>query len=276
MRQLALALMRFMSKYVLKPLFSPVRVTNQVNASMRILLVEDDDRIVQPLLEDLRQQHYIVDIAANGLDAWEMLDAIEYDLVILDLMLPRMDGITLCERLRNSGIKASQQTMVLMLTARDTLSDKVRGLDAGADDYVVKPFELDELAARIRMLLRRRTELLASPQQILAAPNYGCLIYDRLCLSRQTHTATYDQQPLNLTPKEFMILEYFLRSPQQVLTKESLMDRLWELDSESGLNTIKTHITNLRRKLRETGADPDLIQTVYGIGYRLMPIVPEG
>lgn len=221
---------------------------------MKILLVEDDTRIAKPLTEDLRHQHHVVDTVADGLEAWEQAQTVLYDLILLDIMLPRMDGITLCKRLRASGYSA----LILILTAKDTTTDKVIGLDAGADDYLVKPFELEELSARIRALSRRGA---TPPQQILQ--------HGQVQLDLTAHTASYGSHTLNLTPKEYMILECFLRAPAQVFTRTKLLDQLWEIDQTSGEETIKTHIANLRRKLKLAGCDSELIETVYGIGYRL-------
>jgi DNA-binding response OmpR family regulator len=221
---------------------------------MRILIVEDDERIAKPLAEDLRHQHYVVDLAADGLQGWEYAISAEYDVILLDLMLPKMDGITLCKRLRDTQLNA----LILMLTARDTTQDKVMGLDAGADDYLVKPFELEEVSARIRALSRRSRQ---TQQPIL--------IYGDLQLDPSSHKVTYAGQVLLLTPKEYMILKCFLRNPEQVFTRSALLDKLWEFDKSSQSDTIKTHITNLRRKLKEAGSKEDLITTVYGVGYRL-------
>lgn len=221
---------------------------------MKILLVEDDHRIARPLAEDLRNQHHVVDVVRDGMDAWEQTQSIAYDLILLDVMLPRLDGITLCQRLRNSGCSA----LILMLTARDTTRDKVMGLDVGADDYLVKPFELEELSARIRALSRRGV---STPQ--------GILQHRELQLDPNSHQVKYRDAELNLTPKEYMILECFLRNPFQVFTRTMLLDRLWELDQASGEETIKTHITNLRRKLKAAGSETELIETIYGVGYRL-------
>lgn len=221
---------------------------------MRILIVEDDDRIAKPLAEDLRHQHYVVDLAYDGIAGWEFTQAVTYDLILLDLMLPKIDGITLCQRLRSHGYPG----FVLMLTAKDTLTDKVIGLDAGADDYLVKPFELEELTARIRALSRRPPDL----QTLI-------LRYEKLEIAPTLHTATYAGKLLNLTPKEYRILECFLHNPSQVFTRAMLLDKLWELDQISGENTIKTHIGNLRQKLKRAGSQANLIETVYGVGYRL-------
>ena len=219
---------------------------------MRILLVEDDDYIAKPLAKDMRHQGHVVDVANDGISGWECAQAVEYDLILLDLMLPRLDGISLCKQLRASGCK----THILMLTARDTTADKVLGLDTGADDYLVKPFDLEELAARIRALSRRVVEM----QQT-------AIVRGSLELNLNTHTIAYDGQPLALTPKEYVILECFLRNPTQVFTRAHLLDKLWDLDKLSGEETVRTHITNIRRKLKAAGGSEDLIQTIYGVGY---------
>lgn len=221
---------------------------------MRILLVEDDDRIAKPLAEDLRHQYYVVDLAYDGAEGWNCSQSVTYDLVLLDLMLPKLDGVTLCRRLRSTEYKG----FVLMLTARDATTDKVIGLDAGADDYLVKPFELEELSARIRALSRRPSEL---QQHILR--------HGKLEINPALHIVTYAGTPLKLTPKEYLILECLLRNPAWVFTRSMLLDKLWKLDQISGENTIKTHITNLRQKLKAAGSKELIIETVYGVGYRL-------
>ena len=221
---------------------------------MRILLVEDDDRIAKPLAEGLKNEHHVVEIARDGLEGWKYAQGAEFDLILLDLMLPKLDGISLCKRLR----EAKSTALILMLTAKDTTDDKVIGLDAGADDYLVKPFKLKELAARVRALSRRSYEL--KPQ---------VLTYDRLQLNPSTGKVTYDGNLLALTPKEYLILEYFLRHPRQIMIRSAILDKLWEFDKSSGEGTIKTHITNLRSKLKAAGSKNNLIETVYGIGYRL-------
>jgi DNA-binding response OmpR family regulator len=224
---------------------------------VRILIVEDDGRIAEPLAEDLRHQQHIVDVVFDGVQGWEFAQSEIYDLILLDLMLPKLDGITLCKRLRQNSCKAA----ILMLTARDTTGDKVVGLDAGADDYLVKPFELDELAARIRALSRRSPEF----QAVI-------LRHEHIQLNPATCVVTYADRELSLTPKEYAILEYFLSHPQQVISKSVLVEKLWEFDRVAAEETLKTHLTNLRRKLRAAGSKIDLIETVYGIGYRLKSI----
>ena len=221
---------------------------------MRILLVEDDDRIADPLAEDLRHQSNAVDIAYDGLAGWEFAQAESYDVILLDWMLPKLDGIQLCQRLRQSGCQA----YILLLTAKDATGDKVIGLDAGADDYLVKPFEVDELTARLRALARRQ-------------PIYQSVVlkHREVELDPSSHSANYAGVSLELTSKEYMLLEYFLLHPTQVISRIALLDRLWEFDRLSGEQTIKTHLTNLRRKLKQAGCTQDIIETVYGVGYRL-------
>ncbi|HEY9637654.1 MAG TPA: response regulator transcription factor [Coleofasciculaceae cyanobacterium] len=221
---------------------------------MRILFVEDDERIAQPLAEDLRHQYHVVDIAEDGINGWEYAQSATYDLILLDWMLPRLDGITLCKRLRSAGFTVP----ILMLTAKDTTTDKVIGLDAGADDYLIKPFDLEELSARVRALSRRSLE--ARPP---------ILICGDLRLDPSACQVTYGEQALSLTPKEYMILELFLRNPTLVFSRATLLEKLWEVGKLPAEETIKTHITSLRRKLKEAGGSEELIETVYGLGYRL-------
>ena len=223
---------------------------------MRILIVEDDDRIAIPLAEDLKHQCHIVEIAGDGEAGWDYTQAADYDLILLDIMLPKLDGIALCKRLRCKGYGG----FILMLTAKDTLTDKVSGLDAGADDYLIKPFELAELAARIRAFARR-----PSP------PCQTVLTHGKLSLDSVQHKAHYEQQPLSLTPKEYLLLEHLLRHPQQVFTRAMLLDKLWELDCAAGEGTVRVHIGNLRAKLKALGGNQTLIETVYGVGYRMNP-----
>lgn len=224
---------------------------------MKILLIEDDDRIARPLAEALSDRRYIVETAADGRSGLELAETFEYDLILLDLMLPELDGMSLCRQLRNRG----RTTPVLMLTARDSSGDKVLGLDAGADDYVVKPFDLAELLARVRALLRRGS-CQASP----------LLTWEKLHLDPTHLEVRYDDILLNLTPKEYGLVELFLRNAGRVVTRDLIFDRLWSYDADiPGEDTINTHMRRLRKKLRAAGAPPTLIETLYGIGYRLNP-----
>ena len=221
---------------------------------MRILLVEDDQRIASALMETLRDRQYQVDLGVDGEAAWEFLQAFSYELILLDITLPKLNGIQLCQRLRKAGI----QTPVLMLTARDSSSDKVLGLDAGADDYVVKPFDLAELTARIRALLRRGTAVLPT-----------VLEWGDLRLNPSNYEVSYGENLLNLTPKEYQLLELFIRKHKMVLSRSLILDHLWSFEDPPGEETVKVHIKDLRKKLRIAGAPPDFIETVYGVGYRL-------
>lgn len=224
---------------------------------MKILLVEDDDRIARSLLETLTDRQYTVDLASDGEMAWDAILVCSYDLILLDVMLPKLDGIRLCQRLRQSGY----MTPVLMLTARDTSQDKVIGLDAGADDYVVKPFDLEELAARIRALLRRGNN---------TAP--PILEWERLSLDPSSCEVYYAGKKLHLTPKEYALLELFLRNPHLVLSRSIILDRLWSFEDPPSEEAVKVHLKDLRKKLRSAGAAVDAIETVYGLGYRLKQI----
>jgi DNA-binding response OmpR family regulator len=222
---------------------------------MKILLVEDDEQIAEALQQVLTdKQHYAVDIIPDGEMAWQLLECSTYDLLILDIMLPKLDGINLCRRLRRNG----DMTPFLMLTAKDASSDRVMGLDAGADDYVVKPFDLPELLARIRALLRRggttQTPLLEA---------------DGICLNPGTCEVTYRGQPLHLTPKEYGLLDLFLRHRGQVLSRTAIIDHLWSLEASPMEDTVKVHLKALRKKLRAAGAPANFIEGVYGLGYRL-------
>ncbi|VXD19558.1 response regulator transcription factor [Planktothrix paucivesiculata] len=221
---------------------------------MRILLVEDDERITKALAEALMDHHYVVDVVHDGQMGWEFMESADYDLMILDVMLPGLNGIKLCQRLRQQG----KSTPVLMLTAKDTSADKVLGLDVGADDYVIKPFDLQELLARIRALLRRGNSALPP-----------VLEWGNLRLDPNSCEVTYAGQLLSLTPKEYGLLELFLRSPGRVLSREIILEHLWSFEDIPGEDTVKTHIKRLRQKLKTVGVPSTLIETVYGLGYRL-------
>jgi DNA-binding response OmpR family regulator len=182
---------------------------------MRILVVEDNQRIAQTLADVLEDQHYIVDIALDGEVGWQQAEAFNYDLILLDLMLPKLDGIKLCQRLRTSGYGGP----ILILPARDTSADKIVGLDTGGDDYMVKPFDVNELAARVRALLRRGS---TGRKPILS--------WGELKLDPSTFAVTYADQLVNLTPKEYQLLELFLRHRQRTFNQTELLDRLWKFE----------------------------------------------
>ncbi len=226
---------------------------------MKILLVEDDDWISEAIVEDLTDQHYIVEVAEDGQAAWDLLDVFTYDLILLDINLPIMDGVTLCRRLRDNGCL----TPILMLTGQDTLNDKVLGLNSGADDYLVKPFKMLELSARIRALRRRGN---ASLPPILE--------WGDLRLDPNTYEVWYQQKLLSLSPKEYRLLEFFLCHKRRVFSRSEILEHLWDFEQMPEEATIKVHISSLRQKLAAAGAPSDLIETVYGLGYRLKE-VPE-
>ncbi|CAD5938086.1 response regulator transcription factor [Planktothrix agardhii] len=221
---------------------------------MRILLVEDDERITKALAEALMDHHYVVDVVHDGQMGWEFAESAAYDVIILDVMLPGLSGIQFCQRLRQQG----KSTPVLILTAKDTSADKVLGLDVGADDYVIKPFDLQELLARVRALLRRGNSALPP-----------VLEWGSLRLDPNSCEVTYAEKLISLTPKEYGLLELFLRSPGRVLSREIILEHLWSFEDIPGDDTVKTHIKRLRQKLKIVGVPSTLIETVYGLGYRL-------
>jgi diguanylate cyclase (GGDEF)-like protein len=224
---------------------------------MRILIVEDDELTTQVLSTALTEQRYVVEVAKDGQVAWELVAAFDYDLILLDVILPKIDGISLCQRLRSQGYTVP----ILLLTGRDSSHDKAIGLDAGADDYLVKPFDLEELVARVRALLRRGS---------LTAP--PILKWGGLRLDPSSCEVTYDRQLVHLTPKEYAILELFLRNKCRVFSCTAILDRIWSFDKTPGEEAVRTQIKGLRQKLKAAGAPSDFLETVYGIGYRLKPL----
>lgn len=218
----------------------------------RILIVEDDEAIVKVLRRALMMENYQVDVAYDGESGLALARERQPDLVILDLMLPGMDGIEVCQRLRNAG-----NIPILVLTAKDALQDRIQGLDAGADDYMVKPFELGELLARLRALLRRT-------QQERAL----ILSFADLTLDANTRQASRKGRTISLTAKEYDLLELFMRHPRQVLTRELIFDRVWGYDFGGESNVLDVYIRYLRQKLEAQG-EKRLIHTVRGVGYVL-------
>jgi two-component system response regulator MprA len=217
-----------------------------------ILVIEDEERIVQFLQRGLTYEGYDVKTALDGESGLDLAEVSPPDLVVLDVMLPELDGLEVCRQLRQTG-----DVPILMLTAKDAVEDRVRGLDAGADDYLVKPFALDELLARIRALLRR-TKSEVPP----------VLNYDDLKLDTGTHQAFRGDRPVDLTAKEYELLELFLRHPRQVLTRDVIFDRVWSYDFGGESNIIEVYVRYLRQKLEANG-EPRLIHTVRGVGYVL-------
>jgi DNA-binding response OmpR family regulator len=221
---------------------------------MQILLVEDDVQLSASLVEALTAQRYLVDMVRDGEAAWDRVERFDYDLILLDVTLPRLDGTKLCQRLRNHGYLVP----VLMLTARDTSLDKVIGLDSGADAYMVKPFNLQELLAQIRALLRRGQ-----------AGGTPLLTWGDLQLNPETYEVNYARSPIHLTPKEFALLEALLRYGRRVLSRPAMIEQAWPMQEAPEADTVKSYIKNLRAKLRAAGAPKNFIETVHGVGYRL-------
>lgn len=218
----------------------------------RILIIEDDPAIVKVLQRGLSYEGYTVDVATDGYAGLTRAGEHRPDLVILDWMLPGLDGLEVCRRLRAGG-----RVPILMLTAKDAIQDRVQGLDAGADDYLVKPFSLEELLARIRALLRRA--------QAERAPLYQ---FADLSMNTVAREVKRGERRLTLTSKEFDLLELFMRHPGQVLTRDVILDRVWGYDFGGESNVLEVYIRYLRQKL-ESGGEPRLIHTVRGVGYVL-------
>lgn len=222
---------------------------------MKILIVEDDILVSEALAAILDNQNYVVEIANDGLSAWELIDNFDYDLLLVDVMLPKLDGISLCRQIRAHG----RNVPIILLTGRDSSHEKAVGLDAGADDYLVKPFDTEELLARIRALLRRGITL----QPVLE--------WGKLRLDPTSCEVSYDDQLVPLTPKEYSLLELFLRNSRRVFSCGMILEHLWSYEETPGEEAVRTHIKGLRHKLKDKGASSNLIETVYGIGYRLKP-----
>jgi DNA-binding response OmpR family regulator/HPt (histidine-containing phosphotransfer) domain-containing protein len=222
---------------------------------MKILCVEDDSTTAAALQSLLTQQHYITEMAPDGEWAWQLLQQFEYDLIILDITLPKLDGISLCRQIRAQDIR----TPILIVSGHDQIQEKAIGLDAGADDYLVKPFHPDELFARIRALLRR-----GGNEAIDNCVNWG-----NLYLNTSNAEVRYCSEVLPLTPKEYAILELFLRHPKRVFSCSAILDNLWPNSDAPSEEAVRTHIKGLRQKLKSGGIQEEVVETVYGIGYRL-------
>jgi two-component system, OmpR family, response regulator MprA len=221
---------------------------------MRILVVDDEPAVREAIERALRLEGYEVAVAADGCEALERIDLRPPDALVLDLLMPRVDGLELCRRLRHSG----DRTPVLMLTARDAVADRVTGLDAGADDYLIKPFALDELLARLRALLRR-----SEPGGRREPLRFADLELDPV--SFEVHRG---ERAIELTRTEFLLLELFLRHPRQVLTRSIIFENVWGYDFGPRSNSLEVYMGYLRRKT-EAGGEPRLLHTVRGVGYVL-------
>jgi DNA-binding response OmpR family regulator len=221
---------------------------------MRVLIVEDERKISAYVKRGLEEQGYAVDAAYTGTEALDYADAAPYDLILLDILLPEMDGLAVCRELRRKG----NRTPVLMLTARDAIDDRVAGLDAGADDYLVKPFALKELLARLRALNRRSADVPKSPVLQLAD----------LTLDTLTRRVKRGKKTIELAAKEYAVLECLLREPERVLTRTQIAEHVWNYDVFNQSNIVDVYIKNLRRKI-DDGFEVKLIHTIRGAGYRL-------
>ncbi|MCX4661140.1 response regulator transcription factor [Streptomyces uncialis] len=233
----------------------------------RILIVDDEPAVREALRRSLAFEGYATEVAVDGADALEKAAATRPDLIILDIQMPRMDGLTAARRVRASG----SLVPILMLTARDTVGDRVTGLDAGADDYLVKPFELDELFARLRALLRRSSYAATAGQ----AEEGDILAFGDLRMDLATREVHRGARPVELTRTEFTLLEMFLAHPRQVLTREQILKAVWGFDFEPTSNSLDVYVMYLRRKT-EAGGEPRLVHTVRGVGYVLRPGGPDG
>jgi two-component system copper resistance phosphate regulon response regulator CusR len=220
---------------------------------MRVLIVEDDRKVAGFIEQGLREEGYAVDLARDGEEATMAAHVNEYDVILLDVVLPKKNGFQVATELRSEG----RNTPILMLTSRDAVEDVVRGLDAGADDYLPKPFPFDELLARIRALMRRG-----------GAERLDVLRYDVIALDRLRHVATANDRPLDLTPKEFQLLEYFLLHAEEVVRRTTLLEKVWDMQFDPESNVIDVHIKNLRRKLAEATGER-LLANIRGVGFSL-------
>ena len=220
---------------------------------MKILVVEDEERVAHFIQKGLKEEGHAVDVSHDGEDGGFLAEVNDYDLILLDVMLPKKNGIAVCREIRDRGIT----TPVLMLTARDSVEDRVRGLDAGADDYLVKPFAFEELLARVRALLRRQSD---SKTPTLQMAN--------LELDPITRMVTRDGKPIRLTTKEYALLEYLLRNPNKVLSRTLIGEHVWDMNFDPESNVIDVYISHLRNKI-DKGHDIPLLHTMRGQGYIL-------
>ena len=220
---------------------------------MRILIIEDEVKIAQFIKRGLKEEGYAVDVANDGEEGHFLLSSNEYDAIILDLMLPKIDGLTLCRTLRKDG----NQTPIVMLTAKDTVKDKVKGLDSGADDYLPKPFAFEELLARLRVLLRKKDSRVQTQLKV-----------EDLSLDLLTHKVTRGDREIDLTVKEYALLEYLMRNAGNIVTRTMISEHVWDINFDTFTNVIDVYINYLRNKI-DTGFENKMIHTVRGKGYLL-------
>lgn len=222
---------------------------------MKILVIEDEQRIATYIKKGLEIKSYVVDLAYDGQEGYDLAASGEYDLIILDIMLPKLDGVTICQNLRKENI----HTPILMLTAKTQIDERIAGLDAGADDYLGKPFAFGELLARLRALTRRRASKISTSLKV------GDLVLDPV-----NYQVTRDGQPINLSKKEFALLEFLMRHQGQILNKDQLVERVWSYDSDILANTVQVYIGYLRKKVDLCfPKKPKLIKTLRGFGYKI-------
>lgn len=220
---------------------------------MRILVIEDELKIAQFIKRGLKEEGYAVDVTGDGEEGHFLLSSNEYDAIILDLMLPKIDGLTLCRTLRKEG----NQTPIIMLTAKDTVKDKVKGLDSGADDYLPKPFAFEELLARVRVVLRKKDSRVQTQLKV-----------DNLTMDLLTHKVTRGEREIDLTVKEYALLEYLMRNAGNIVTRTMISEHVWDINFDTFTNVIDVYINYLRNKIDSNTTDK-MIHTVRGKGYLL-------
>jgi DNA-binding response OmpR family regulator len=220
---------------------------------MKVLVVDDEKALIEGISHILEEEDYQVDTALNGYDGLKLAKQDIYDVIILDIMLPEMDGFSIVKALRDDSIR----TPILLLTAKDSVEDRVRGLDLGADDYLIKPFAAPELLARIRVLLRGKGEIVDNE-----------LVYGPIKVVEYEHDGYVYDEKLNLTVKEYLLLEFFIRNKEQILLRDQIFNRIWGFSSDAGLNIVDVYVHHLRKKLAPYDLE-DYIKTVRGIGFML-------
>lgn len=230
-----------------------ITIACRLEEVMKILVVEDEKALLEGIAHILSEENYQVDTALNGYEGLQLAEQGIYDAIVLDIMLPEIDGFSIVKSLREESIR----TPILLLTAKDSVGDRVKGLDLGADDYLIKPFAAPELLARIRVLLRGKGDTVENELQ------YGPIV-----ANENEHDGYINDQKLNLTVKEYLLLEFFVRNKEQILLRDQIFNRIWGFSSEAGLNIVDVYVHHLRKKLAAFGLE-DLIKTVRGIGFML-------